>query len=76
MLYVVPSAWGSGAPDALLDAALAAVDRSQHPTVWLRVVESQVRARRFYERHDWRLEPALPPDSNGLVRLVHYRHEI
>jgi GNAT superfamily N-acetyltransferase len=75
-LYVVPSAWGTGAATALLDEALAAVDRSQHPTVWLGVVEAQARARRFYERHGWRLDDCMPPGTNGLFRLLHYRHDI
>jgi GNAT superfamily N-acetyltransferase len=76
MLYVVPSAWGTGAATALLNEALAAVDRSQHPTVWLGVVEAQARARRFYEREGWRLDDDMPPGTNGLFRLLHYRHDI
>jgi GNAT superfamily N-acetyltransferase len=76
MLYVIPSAWGTGAATALLDKALAAVDRSRHRTVWLRVVEDQARARRFYERQGWRLDDEMPPATNGLFRLLHYRHDI
>lgn len=75
MLYVVPSAWGTGVATALLDEALAAVDRSRHPTVWLAVVDAQARARRFYERQGWRLDDGMPPGTNGLFRLLHYRHD-
>lgn len=76
MLYVVPSAWGTGTATALLETVLAAVDRSRHPTVWLRVVEAQARARHFYERHGWRLDDETPPATNGLFRLLHYRHDL
>jgi len=76
MLYVLPSAWGTGTATALLDKALAAVDRSRHRTVWLRVVEAQSRARRFYERQGWRLDDEMLPATNGLFRLLHYRHDI
>jgi hypothetical protein len=41
----------------------------------LEVVEAQARARRFYEREGWRLDQSIPPRSNGLVRLLHYRHD-
>jgi RimJ/RimL family protein N-acetyltransferase len=75
-LYVVPSAWGTGAATALLDEALAAVNRSQYPTVWLSVVEAQARARRFYERQGWRLDTETPPGTNGFFQLLHYRHDI
>jgi GNAT superfamily N-acetyltransferase len=75
-LYVVPSAWGTGAATALLNEALAAVDRAQHPTGWLGVVEAQARARRFSERQGWPLDDGMPPGTNGLFRLLHYRHDI
>ena len=76
MLYVVPSAWGTGAASALLEAALVAVHRAGHRTVWLRVVEAQARARRFYEREGWQLDEQKAPDSNGLYRLLHYRRDL
>ena len=75
-LYVVPEAWGTGAATALLDEALGAVDRARHPTVWLGVVEGQARARRFYERQGWRLDDDMPPGTNGLVTLLHYRYDL
>ena len=49
-LFVVPSRWGSGVADALHDAAVAAGTRQ------LDVMEENARARRFYERHGWRLD--------------------
>lgn len=50
LLYVVPSAWGSGSATALLNEALGAVREAGHLTTLLEVVEDQTRARRFYER--------------------------
>jgi len=38
------------AATALLDEAFATIDRAEHPTVWLGVVEPPPRARRFNER--------------------------
>lgn len=75
MLYLVPSIWGSGVAGALVDAALAEAHRAGRRAVWLEVVEAQARARRFYEREGWRLDETLPPTSNGLFRLLHYRHD-
>lgn len=76
MLYVVPEAWGTGAASALVDASLAEAHRAGRRTVWLEVVEAQSRARRFYEREGWRLDESIPPRSNGLVHLLHYRHDV
>jgi GNAT superfamily N-acetyltransferase len=76
MLYVVRKSWGTSAADALLDRAIAAIDRAEHPAAWLRVVEANARARRFYERHGWRLDPDMPPTSNGLFRLLSYRCDL
>jgi GNAT superfamily N-acetyltransferase len=75
MLYVIPPAWGTGTAKALLNEALAAVTRAGHRTTWLEVVEAQTRARRFYEREGWKLDDSIAPTSNGLFRLLHYRHD-
>jgi GNAT superfamily N-acetyltransferase len=75
MLYVIPSAWGSGAAKALLDEALSAVKKAGQSTTWLEVVEVQTRARRFYEREGWRIDDSIAPRSNGLFQLRHYRHD-
>jgi GNAT superfamily N-acetyltransferase len=75
MLYVVPSAWGTGAAAELLHEALDAAHRVGHRTVWLEVVDRQLRARRFYEREGFVLDRAMAPGSNGLFDLLCYRHE-
>ncbi|HUP74183.1 MAG TPA: GNAT family N-acetyltransferase [Acidimicrobiales bacterium] len=76
ILYLVPGAWGTGAAAALVDASLAEAHRAGRRAVWLELVQAQARARRFYEREGWRLDASIPPVSNGLVRLLHYRHDV
>ena len=75
MLYVVPSAWGTGVGVELLRAALGAVHQAGHRSLWLVVVDHQTRARRFYEREGFVLETSITPGSNGLFDLVHYRYD-
>lgn len=75
MLYVLPSAWGTGVATGLLDAALDAAHRAGNRTVWLQVVDRQTRARRFYEREGFVLDNAMAPGSNGLFDLLRYRHD-
>jgi GNAT superfamily N-acetyltransferase len=48
-LYVVPSAWGTGVAQRLMEAALAGVEGE----VVLWVGEENARARHFYERVGW-----------------------
>lgn len=48
-LYVVPSAWGTGVAQALVEAALEGV--TGEAVLW--VGEANTRARRFYEREGW-----------------------
>jgi GNAT superfamily N-acetyltransferase len=76
MLYVIPSAWGSGAGTALLHAALEEVRAAGHDSAWLEVVKEQTRARRFYEREGFALDPAMPIGSNGLFDLLCYRYDL
>jgi GNAT superfamily N-acetyltransferase len=75
MLYVVPSAWGTGAASGLLHGALRAAHRAGHSAVWLEVVDRQLRARRFYEREGFVLDHTMEPGSNGLFNLLYYRHD-
>jgi GNAT superfamily N-acetyltransferase len=75
MLYVIPSAWGTGTAKGLLHEALDAAHRAGHRTVWLQVVDRQMRARRFYEWEGFILENTMKPGSNGLFDLLYYRHD-
>jgi GNAT superfamily N-acetyltransferase len=75
MLYVIPSAWGTGTANGLLHQSLSAAHECGHRTVWLDVVEPQARARRFYEREGFVLDKTRKPGSNALFNLLYYRHD-
>lgn len=45
--------WGSGLADTVHEEVMAHLAAHGHGTVWLRVLEENVRAIRFYERRDW-----------------------
>ncbi|MES2643121.1 MAG: GNAT family N-acetyltransferase [Myxococcota bacterium] len=61
-LYVHPTRWGTGLGHALHEAALAQVVAAGHSRAVLWVLEENVRARSFYERHGWR------PDGSRKVK--------
>ncbi len=73
MLYVDPRSWGSQVAPRLLDAGLDWIARRGHTHARLRVVEVHNRARRFYEREGWQLDPDLEPAHNDFFRLIYYR---
>jgi GNAT superfamily N-acetyltransferase len=58
--YVRPEWWGTGVADELHDAALAELAGCPERRLW--VLSENHRARRFYEKHGWRL--------NGETRVV------
>ena len=53
--YVMPDHWGSGLALQLHDTAVAAIRESGCDQAHLWVLEENHRARRFYERHGWKL---------------------
>jgi len=73
MLYVDPGAWGSQVAPLLLDTGLEWIARRGHTQARLRVVEVHRRARRFYEREGWQLDPEIEPARNDFFRLIYYR---
>jgi RimJ/RimL family protein N-acetyltransferase len=56
--YVLPEFWGAGVADELHAAAV------EHGVTSLWCLEENHRARRFYEKHGWRV--------NGRTRVVEY----
>jgi GNAT superfamily N-acetyltransferase len=58
VLYVHPDWWGRGAGQQLIDRAHRELARS-FSTAVLTVIASNPRARRFYERNDWRLDTVV-----------------
>ncbi|WP_042374277.1 GNAT family N-acetyltransferase [Streptacidiphilus neutrinimicus] len=57
-LYVHPDAWFTGAGSALLHAATHRLAEDGMHSLSLWVLERNVQARRFYERHGWRPDGA------------------
>lgn len=76
MLYVDPTVWGSRVAVELLNAGLAWIAMRGHKVARLRVVEEHFRARRFYEREGWQLDPDLEPARNDFFRLIYYRRSL
>lgn len=76
MLYVNPDAWGSPVAVALLRAAEGWMVSQGHESARLRVVEEHHRARRFYEREGWSMDPDIESARNDFARLVYYRRSL
>jgi GNAT superfamily N-acetyltransferase len=76
MLYVVPRCWGTRAARDLLAAGTRWMAQQDWTAARLRVVSTQLRARRFYEREGWRPDPDVAPAHNGLFPLVYYRRAL
>lgn len=74
-IYLEPDAWGTGAGRALMAAAVGGLADLgyQHATLW--VLDSNARARRFYEAAGFRPDGAVKDDdSRGfMLREVRYR---
>jgi len=73
-LYLHPSYWGSGVGKDLHDSGLSQLPAGVEATLW--VLDSNVRARKFYERQGWKFDGATKEDDRGEVILseVRYRH--
>ena len=73
-LYLRPDVWGVGAGAQLHDAALRSLAGFGSNTLW--VLDTNARARRFYERHGWQPDGVTKLDDRMGVDLseVRYRH--
>jgi len=56
MIYVSPSAWGTGVAGQLLATCVESLSRSGYRDAFLWVLRHNVRARHFYEREGWKHE--------------------
>jgi GNAT superfamily N-acetyltransferase len=74
-IYLLPSAWGKGIGKRLMDATLACLARAGFIQVTLWVLDSNVRARRFYEAGGWSADGGQKLDeSRGFpITQVRYR---
>jgi RimJ/RimL family protein N-acetyltransferase len=74
-IYLAPDAWGTGAGRALMTAALARLTELGYQQATLWVLDSNVRARRFYAAAGFHPDGAVKDDdSHGFVlREIRYR---
>jgi GNAT superfamily N-acetyltransferase len=70
-LYVAPVAWGSGVAATLMETAIASIVGVTVATLW--VVETNARARRFYEREGWAPDGATRQTPFGVPELRYRR---
>ncbi|MGO8958184.1 MAG: N-acetyltransferase family protein [Streptosporangiaceae bacterium] len=77
-IYLVPAAWGNGLGRELMSAALAALATAGYAKATLWVLDSNERARRFYEAAGFGPDGAVrEDDSRGFVlREVRYRRPL
>lgn len=79
-IYLHPRYWGSGLGRALHDYAIATLLTRGYRNATLWVLDSNVRARGFYERRGWHVEGACKTEKiqNGTaeMREVRYRREL
>jgi ribosomal protein S18 acetylase RimI-like enzyme len=77
-LNVDPAHWGTGLADALVERGTEHLRSLGRPEAVLWVVDSNARARRFYERHGWAPDGAhMTADLGGFeVDEVRYRRPL
>ena len=73
-VYLTTEAWGTGAGYALHESALATLATNYDEAV-LWVLDSNARAREFYERHHWSADGATKQETRGdaVLNEVRYR---
>lgn len=73
-----PEAWGRGLGTALLEGAVDALRRRGCDAAYLWALDTNARARRFYEREGWTHDGGLKDDAFGgqAVREVRYRRDL
>jgi GNAT superfamily N-acetyltransferase len=77
-IYALPRAWGTGAGRELMAAATAAARDAGYRAVTLWVLDSNARARRFYERAGFALDGAGKTDvlAGAPITEVRYRRAL
>lgn len=73
-LYLLPSVWRQGIGSRLMTESLAVLDKAgfAHATLW--VLDTNTRARRFYEACGWRADGASKLDDFAGVTLYEVRY--
>lgn len=77
-IYLLPEYWGKGCGKLLFSAAVEQLESMGYRKLFLWVLESNRRARAFYERMGFQLHESYMEDEIGgmPVREVQYRREI
>lgn len=78
MIYALPEAWGTGTGRGLMAAAVAGAREVGFRAVTLWVLDSNDRARRFYERAGFAPDGATKTDTvaGATITEVRYRREL
>lgn len=76
-IYLLPAAWGRGRGRELMGAALATLGQAGYGEAALWVLDTNDRARRFYEAGGWRADGAAKEDpSPGGFTLSEVRYRL
>jgi GNAT superfamily N-acetyltransferase len=79
-IYVLPAAWGRGHGRALMGAALDTLGQAAYGQAALWVLDTNQRARRFYEAGGWQTDGAAKQepwaDAGFTISEVRYRHPL
>ncbi|MGH3397477.1 MAG: GNAT family N-acetyltransferase [Streptosporangiaceae bacterium] len=80
MIYLLAAAWGRGHGRELMAGALAALRQAGYGEAALWVLDTNQRARRFYEAGGWRTDGAAKQepwrDAGFTLSEVRYRHAL
>jgi len=77
-IYLLPELWGAGYGRLLLDRATESLSEAGFSTATLWVLDTNVRARRFYERAGWTSDGTEKHEDRGTYSLheVRYRRAL
>lgn len=75
MIYLAPASWGTGLGNVLLEASVDELRRLGYTEAYLWVLDTNNRARRFYEKAGWCFDGGekLDQREGALLREVRYR---
>ncbi|WP_281425952.1 GNAT family N-acetyltransferase [Polymorphospora rubra] len=73
-VYLLPEYWGQGVGQLLMAAGLRRLGEAGYHEVTLWVLETNWRARRFYEAGGWRVDGSTKTDSSRGFRLAEIRY--
>jgi GNAT superfamily N-acetyltransferase len=75
-IYVLPDFWGAGGGRSLLDGAIDNLRQAGFVRATLWVLETNLRARRFYEATGWLADGATKVEDRGSFSLREVRYRI